>query len=383
MTAKEISPGLIVQRFTPPLALADFKLIAFDMDSTLINIECIDEIADAVGKKAEVAAITEATMRGEIKDFKESLRRRVALLKGVPVDALQEVYDERLRLLAQCLDASGGRPRLEDLLAAFLRPAFSLGLDSGVDGATFGKLRARLSVESEDLYRRILSRAFDASTRRFLAAVTAALPDLPTTEVAWRFHFMLGTMIYTMANSGRIQSVNMGGGVDQATLRGLRAEQLPFGVIVDGGAERDSLALDNVISFDPTRFLSWETIDLTGGSSLDFMGGDRTLRLGDSGTGTGVVTLETTSTFVAADGMSFVRPFAAGQSATVRNAGLIDMAGGSNQPNDRFTVSGDYVGVGGTLRINTFLGDDSSPSDQLAIDQGAASGTTGEPSRRA
>ena len=57
------------------------------MDSTLINIECIDEIADAVGKKAEVAAITEATMRGEIKDFKESLRRRVALLKGVPVSA--------------------------------------------------------------------------------------------------------------------------------------------------------------------------------------------------------------------------------------------------------------------------------------------------------
>ena len=95
---KEPSPGLVIQRLTPPLRLADFKLIAFDMDSTLINIECIDEIADAVGKKAEVAAITEATMRGEIKDFKESLRRRVALLRGVPVAALQQVYDERLRL---------------------------------------------------------------------------------------------------------------------------------------------------------------------------------------------------------------------------------------------------------------------------------------------
>ena len=58
-----------------------FKAIAFDMDSTLISIECIDEIADA-GKKAEVAAITEAAMRGEITDFKDSLRRRVALLKG-------------------------------------------------------------------------------------------------------------------------------------------------------------------------------------------------------------------------------------------------------------------------------------------------------------
>ncbi len=92
--------GLVLQRFSPPLHLRNFKLIAFDMDSTLINIECIDEIADAVGKKAEVAAITEATMRGEIKDFKESLRRRVALLQGVPVEALQRVYDERLQLNA-------------------------------------------------------------------------------------------------------------------------------------------------------------------------------------------------------------------------------------------------------------------------------------------
>ncbi len=89
---------LAIQGIQTPLRLADFKLIAFDMDSTLITIECIDEIADAVGKKAEVAAITEATMRGEIADFKESLRRRVALLQGVPVGALQKVYDERLRL---------------------------------------------------------------------------------------------------------------------------------------------------------------------------------------------------------------------------------------------------------------------------------------------
>lgn len=90
--------GLVIQRFTPPLRLADFGLIAFDMDSTLINIECVDEIADAAGRKAEVAAITEAAMRGEIADYKESLRRRVALLKGVPVAALEEVYTRRLQL---------------------------------------------------------------------------------------------------------------------------------------------------------------------------------------------------------------------------------------------------------------------------------------------
>ncbi|RZT98184.1 phosphoserine phosphatase SerB [Rivibacter subsaxonicus] len=90
--------GLHLRGFTPPLQLADFRLIAFDMDSTLINIECVDEIADAAGRKAEVAAITEAAMRGEIADYKESLRRRVALLAGVPAAALEDVYTRRLRL---------------------------------------------------------------------------------------------------------------------------------------------------------------------------------------------------------------------------------------------------------------------------------------------
>ncbi|CDS54611.1 Phosphoserine phosphatase [Polaromonas sp. CG9_12] len=98
MNPIEHSQGLIVKIATPDLQLSDFKLIAFDMDSTLINIECIDEIADAVGRKAEVAAITEAAMRGEITDFKDSLRRRVALLKGVSVASMDAVYRERLKL---------------------------------------------------------------------------------------------------------------------------------------------------------------------------------------------------------------------------------------------------------------------------------------------
>jgi phosphoserine phosphatase len=97
-SATEFAPGLAIQGFYAPLKLQDFKLIAFDMDSTLINIECIDEIADAAGRKAEVAAITEAAMRGEITDFKDSLRRRVALLKGVSEAALHEVFEQRLRL---------------------------------------------------------------------------------------------------------------------------------------------------------------------------------------------------------------------------------------------------------------------------------------------
>jgi phosphoserine phosphatase len=137
MSAKEISPGLAVRGITPPLALADFKLVAFDMDSTLINIECIDEIADAVGKKAEVAAITEATMRGEIKDFKESLRRRVALLQGVPVDALQQVYDQRLRL----------NPGAAELVAACKAAGLKVLLVSG--GFTFfaNRVKDRLGLD--------------------------------------------------------------------------------------------------------------------------------------------------------------------------------------------------------------------------------------------
>jgi phosphoserine phosphatase len=98
MQSTEISPGLVIQGIRPPLKLNDFKLIAFDMDSTLINIECVDEIADAAGRKAEVAAITEAAMRGEIADYKESLRQRVTLLRGVSVAHMEQVYTQRLRL---------------------------------------------------------------------------------------------------------------------------------------------------------------------------------------------------------------------------------------------------------------------------------------------
>ena len=134
---REFAPGLVVQRVKPPLVLADFRLIAFDMDSTLINIECIDEIADAVGKKAEVAAITEATMRGEIKDFKESLRRRVALLKGVPVTALQEVYEQRLKL----------NPGAEQLVGVCKAAGLKVLLVSG--GFTFfaNRVKDRLGID--------------------------------------------------------------------------------------------------------------------------------------------------------------------------------------------------------------------------------------------
>jgi phosphoserine phosphatase len=77
--------------------LQDFKVLVMDMDSTLITIECIDEIADMQGLKSDVAAITEAAMRGEL-DFAESLQRRVALLKGLDESALERVFEQRLEL---------------------------------------------------------------------------------------------------------------------------------------------------------------------------------------------------------------------------------------------------------------------------------------------
>lgn len=80
-----------------PYRWRDYSVLAMDMDSTVITIECIDEIADFCGKKPEVAAITEAAMRGEIKDYAESLRRRVALLAGLDAGVLQEVIRYRLK----------------------------------------------------------------------------------------------------------------------------------------------------------------------------------------------------------------------------------------------------------------------------------------------
>jgi phosphoserine phosphatase len=136
MSAHEFAPGLFTRGFTPPLRLADFRLVAFDMDSTLIDIECVDEIAAAAGLKAEVAAITEAAMRGEIPDFKDSLRRRVSLLAGVPESALHQVR-ERL-----CLN-----PGVEAFVAACRAAGLKTLLVSG--GFTFFSehVRQRLQLD--------------------------------------------------------------------------------------------------------------------------------------------------------------------------------------------------------------------------------------------
>jgi phosphoserine phosphatase len=137
MPATDFAPGLAIQGVQPPLKLTDYKLVAFDMDSTLINIECVDEIADAVGLKEEVASITEAAMRGEIADYKESLRRRVALLRGVTVADMELVYTSRLEL----------NPGAEKLVQACKAAGMKTLLVSG--GFTFftDRIRDRLGID--------------------------------------------------------------------------------------------------------------------------------------------------------------------------------------------------------------------------------------------
>src|SRR6478672_391838 len=167
--ATEFAPGLTVQGIEPPLSLKSYKLIAFDMDSTLINIEGVDEIADVAGRKAEVAAITEAAMRGEIADYKESLRRRVALLKGVPASALQRVYDERLRF----------NPGAERLVAACKAAGLKTLLVSG--GFTFFTDRVRDRLGFDFTRSNVLEIANGALTgREFEGGVlTGRLVDQP------------------------------------------------------------------------------------------------------------------------------------------------------------------------------------------------------------
>ena len=144
--------------------LSDFGLICFDMDSTLITIECIDELADFAGKKAEVSEVTEAAMRGEI-DYRESLRRRLALMAGLDARVLARVYGERLLL------SDGARELLEACQNAGLRTAILSGgftyfterlrIELGLDFATSNELE----IVGGKLSGRVVGDIVDASAK--------------------------------------------------------------------------------------------------------------------------------------------------------------------------------------------------------------------------
>lgn len=168
----EFAPGLVVQGLQPPVQLRDFRLIAFDMDSTLINIECVDEIADVVGKGPAVAAITDAAMRGEISDYKESLARRLALLAGTPVWVLQRVYEHRLRLNPGALELLA-YARWDGLKILLVSGGFTYFTDRlkprlGIDYAWSNELE----IENGALTGRVLGRVVDGQAKRDAVAQT-------------------------------------------------------------------------------------------------------------------------------------------------------------------------------------------------------------------
>ena len=141
--------------------LNDFGLFVTDMDSTLIDIECIDEIADQCGKKAQVAEITEAAMRGEI-DFRESLNRRVALLEGLSADALDTVYRERLQL----------NPGARELIGALKAAGIVTVLVSG--GFTYFTERLKADLGFDHAYANTLERIDGKLTGRVCGPVVDA-----------------------------------------------------------------------------------------------------------------------------------------------------------------------------------------------------------------
>lgn len=175
-------------------------------------------------------------------------------------------------------------------------------------------------------------------------------------------------------SGGLVGGIDMGDDTDTATLRNLTQDQLR-NIEIDGGqGANDTLIWDHTRGENPARLDNWELIELNNGSVLT-MNSD--LTLGDSGTATGALTIDPTSTLYSGNGAHVIAPFTPGNPVTVDNAGTIDLTNGPPSVNDSLRVVGNYVGQGGRLTLNTTLNSDGSPSDRLVIDAGTATGSTG------
>jgi len=184
--------------------LADFKLVAMDMDSTLITIECIDEIADMQGLKPQVSAITEAAMRGEL-DFSESLVRRVALLEGLPTEALARVYEERLAL------SLGGEAMLRAVRAAGLKTLLVSG------GFTFFTDRLKTRLGLDYTHANVLESAGGVLTGKVVGGIVDAEEKKRTVQ---RVCAELGI--------GTAQAIVMGDGANDLQMMGVAGLSVAF-----------------------------------------------------------------------------------------------------------------------------------------------------------
>ena len=152
---------------------------------------------------------------------------------------------------------------------------------------------------------------------------------------------------------GQVRNVDMGAGTDTALFSGLTSTSLDFLASASGGlGAGDTLTFSNTAASGPHRFTLWERVELKNNSSLTLGGG--TLTLGDSGTASGQLSIDASSTLFAGGGHNFVRPFTTGQPVTVTNEGVVDLTNGPPSTSDRLTIAGNYVGVSGRLNSTPF-----------------------------
>lgn len=180
-----------------------------------------------------------------------------------------------------------------------------------------------------------------------------------------------GNDAFVWSGGSLLSSVLSGEGNDTALLQGLVAAQVAAAQQLDGGLGNDTLTLDNTQVSDPALFTQWENVRLDNGSQMTLGG---TLKLGDSATGTGALSIDGTSELLVGTGS--VDPFTAGQRVNVTNSGIIDMTTASSTANDTLTINGNYTGNGGRLALQTVLGADNSASDKLVVSSGTLQGNT-------
>ncbi|MBI1650213.1 autotransporter outer membrane beta-barrel domain-containing protein, partial [Hyphomicrobium sulfonivorans] len=167
-----------------------------------------------------------------------------------------------------------------------------------------------------------------------------------------------------------IGTIGLGGDNDVVFIGGLGPTELGGLTLLDGGDGIDELEISNSTVTGSARFQNWETVSLTSSAHFTL---DSTLVLGDAGTLTGSLSIDGTSIVYSGGVNGVITPFGVG-AVSVVNAGMIDMMNGSAA--DSVTVIGNYIGQGGTVRLDTQLGSDGSPSDKLVIDGGAGTGTS-------